>query len=164
MRPVATDRSARNKLDAECPVPRSQTPYFRRDLTICAVDPSNALGAAQRRYRNALQRPMQVGVVSRVARTAARPRVRAKRRSCNIFCQVCALLVEISRSVAARRRTASTQKSKPNLARKPGRRRSEHPTSLISGKKTWCDATHTLQNLKLRALVCTGLFFSSNRT
>ena len=57
--------------------------------------------------QNALKRPIQLGVVPRLARAVARHRVRAKRRFWNIFCHGCALLVEISRSVSSERRTAA---------------------------------------------------------
>ena len=69
-----------------------------------------------------------------LGRSAARLRVCAKRRIWDIFCHGWALLVEISRSLAARRRKALLRKIPPNLPREPGRRRSEHPTSLTSGK------------------------------
>ena len=45
------------------------------------------------------------------------------------YCHGWAILVEISQSVASRRRTASTRKRLPNLDVEPGRRWSDHPTS-----------------------------------
>ena len=51
------EKMEKESLDAECPEPRNETPQFRRDLAICAVNARNAYGAAQRRHRNALNRP-----------------------------------------------------------------------------------------------------------
>ena len=104
---------------------RSRNPSFQKGARLLSTRSST---------QNALKRPIQLGVVPRLALAVARHRVRAKRRFWNIFCHGCALLVEISRSVAARGRTTSAQKSWRKLGAEPGRRGSEHPTSLISGK------------------------------
>ena len=67
----------------------------RRDLAICAVAGLHAHGAAPRTTRKYPNGPRQVGVVSRRARTRARHRVRAKRRSLGDIGPHLPLLAEI---------------------------------------------------------------------
>ena len=67
----------------------------RRDLAICAFNASNAHGSASCRPQIELKLPIQVGVVSRRARTRAPHRVRAKRRSLGDIGPHLPLLAEI---------------------------------------------------------------------
>ena len=78
----------------------------RRDLAICAFNASNAYGAAPCRPQIELKLPIQVGVVSRRARTRARHRVRAKRRSLGdirVFASPCGDLAPRSRDLCCGR-------------------------------------------------------------
>ena len=95
-RPVRA--AARNRMrdnEGFMPYLRGTFSRSRRDLAICALNATNADGAAPCRPQSELNLPTRVGVVSRPVRASARCRVRAKRKSLEDIGPLLLLLVEI---------------------------------------------------------------------